>query len=278
MKVLGVQIVTRRFGVGLYSNNDGPTPLRSRLQNDKPLREKQMKPRAIWAMALSIVIGLNVQLATAQDNEAHNLGKSKIGNSAVTFVVHGYENVDPAMDFGPLKAEFEKRGFACMIVRSPRTATKTPHQDRANAVISALRDVKGDIALLGVSNQGLFLPLVAAARPVRRIVFVNALIPRPGKSYAEVFKTEQVFTTPQLLEYALKFPGMSEVCPLKELPKCEYVYISAENDEAVRPDWQQWAARTFLHVEPTVIKGASHGRILLTNTQEVVDAAAKGLE
>jgi hypothetical protein len=145
-------------------------------------------------------------------------------------------------------------------------------------MVSALRDVRGDVVLLGVSNQGLFLPLVAAARPVRRIVFVNALIPRPGRSYLEVFKTEQVFTTPRLLEYASQFPGMSEVCPLKELPKCEYVYISAENDKAVRPAWQQWAARTLLHVEPAVIQGASHGSIVWTHTHEVADAAAKGLE
>ena len=72
-------------------------------------------------------------------------------------------------------------------------------------------------------------------------------------------------------------PGMSEVCPLKELPKVEYVYISAEKDDAIRPEWEQWAAREYLHVEPVVIKGAGHATIVLNHASEVVDAATKGL-
>lgn len=140
-----------------------------------------------------------------------------------------------------------------------------------------LRDVKGDVALLGVSNQGLFLPLVAAARPVRRIVFINALIPRPGKSYAQVCQTEQVFTSTWLTKYALMFYGLNEVCPLKDLPACDYVYISGEKDEAIRPQWEQWAAHTLLHVEPVIIKGGSHAKIVFTNPREIVAAATRGL-
>ena len=56
-----------------------------------------------------------------------------------TFVIHGYEGVNEAQEFGPLKAEFEKRGFVCKIVRSPRTKTKTPHQDRAKVMVEARR-------------------------------------------------------------------------------------------------------------------------------------------
>jgi len=204
------------------------------------------------------------------------LMQAQVPVSPVTFVIPGYQGVDPAKEFSPLKAELEKRGFSCITVRSLRIATKTPNQDRADAVIQALRDVRGDIVLLGISNQGAILPLIAAARPVRRIVFINALIPRPGKSYAEVFQTEEVFTRPQVLESALKFPGISEVCPLKEFPTCEYVAISAETDDTVRPEWHQWAARTLLHVEPIVIKGL-RGDILHANVREVADAAVAGL-
>ncbi|MGB8345734.1 MAG: hypothetical protein WCD86_12680 [Ktedonobacteraceae bacterium] len=95
----------------------------------------------------------------------------------ITFAIHGYEGVNPAREFGPLQAEFERRGVPCRIVRSLRQETKTPHQDRAKVMIEALRDVEGEVALIGISNQGLFLPLVAAARPVRRIVLINAVIP-----------------------------------------------------------------------------------------------------
>ena len=90
------------------------------------------------------------------------------GNST-SFVIHGYKGVNEAREFGPLKAAIEMRGFPCMIVRSPKTSTKTPNQDRAKVMVEALKSVHGDVALIGISNQGLFMPLVAAERPVRRI-------------------------------------------------------------------------------------------------------------
>jgi hypothetical protein len=60
----------------------------------------------------------------------------------ITFALHGYEGIDPVREFGPLQAEFERRGFPCRIVRSPRQRTKTPNQDRATAMVEALRGVE----------------------------------------------------------------------------------------------------------------------------------------
>jgi hypothetical protein len=194
----------------------------------------------------------------------------------ITFAIHGYEGVNEALEFGPLKAEFEKRGFSCKIVRSPRTKTKTPHQDRAKVMIEALKDVEGDIVLIGISNQGLFMPLVAAERPIRRIVMINAVVPTPGKSFREAFDFNEVFATEVASQLAQAAPGMSEVCPLKELPKVEYVYVCGEKDDAIRPEWEQRAAREYLHVEPIVVKGAGHGNIVVKYAKEVVDAATKG--
>ena len=198
-------------------------------------------------------------------------------NHRTTFAIHGYEGVNPAREFGPLQAEFEKRGFRCMIIRSPRTKTKTPHQDRAKVMVEALRGVQGDIALAGISNQGGFMPLVAAARPIRRIVMINAIIPQPGKSFAEAFDFKQVFVWWPTRFLARRAPGMSETCPLKELPKVEYVYVCGEKDDAIRPEWEQRAAREFLHVEPVVVKGAGHANIVLKYAGEVADAATVGL-
>jgi len=195
----------------------------------------------------------------------------------ITFAIHGYEGVNPAREFGPLQAEFERNGFPCRIVRSPRQRTKTPHQDRAKVMVEALRGVEGEVALIGISNQGLFMPLVAAARPVRRIVMINAVIPHPGQSFLKASRHERVFASLPARFLAALAPGMSEICPLTELPKVEYVYICAEKDEAVRPQWEQWAAREYLHVEPVVVKGAGHASIVLNYTSEVVDAATKGL-
>jgi hypothetical protein len=195
----------------------------------------------------------------------------------ITFAIHGYEGANEALEFGPLKAEFEKRGFLCKIVRSPKTKTKTPHQDRAKVMVEALKDVESDIVLVGISNQGLFMPLVAAERPIRRIVMINAVVPWPSKSFREAFDFKEVFGTEIAGLLAQRAPGMSEVCPLKELPTVEYVYVCGEKDDAIRPEWEQWAAREYLHVEPVVVRGAGHANIVLKYAKEVVDAATKGL-
>jgi thioesterase domain-containing protein len=140
----------------------------------------------------------------------------------ITFAWHGYEGVDPAHEFGPLKAEFEKGGVPCMIVRSPRAKTKTPNQDRAKIMVEALRGVEGDVALVGISNQG---PLVVAGRPIKRIVFIDAAIPRPSKSFWETSKEQRGLASFPTRILASLSPGMHEVCRLAELPKAEYLHI-----------------------------------------------------
>lgn len=191
----------------------------------------------------------------------------------ITFAIHGYEGTDPTLEFGPLQAEFEKRGVRCMIIRSRRTRSKTPNLDRAKVMIEALREIEGDVALLGISNQGLFMPLVAAARPIKRIVFINAAIPQPGKSFWETARNERVFASIPAWLLAWVAPEMHEVYGLDYLPKVEYVYISAECDEAIRPEWERRAARERLDVEPVVIAGAGHADVVANDVSEVVDAA-----
>lgn len=191
----------------------------------------------------------------------------------VTFAIHGYEGVDPALEFGPLQAEFQRRGIRCMIVRSPRRKTKTPNRDRAKVMIDALAEVEGDIALIGVSNQGLFMPLVAAARPVKRIVFINAAVPRPGKSFWQTAREDRAFASLPAWWLAWVAPAMHEICSLDDLPRTEYVYISSEDDEAIRPEWELRAAREYLHVEPVVVAGAGHSDIVSRHVSAIVDAA-----
>jgi predicted esterase YcpF (UPF0227 family) len=198
-------------------------------------------------------------------------------NQPITFAIHGYEGVPEAIEFGPLKAEFERRGFTCKIVRSPNAKTATPHQERTQVMVEALKDVPGDIVLVGVSNQGLFMPLVAAKRPIRRIVMINAVVPTPGKSFRDAFDFEQVFANKLYIRLAERAPEMAEACPLAELPKVEYVYVFGEKDDAIRPEWEQKIAREYLHVEPVVVKGAGHTNIVRKYATEVVDAATKGL-
>jgi hypothetical protein len=197
----------------------------------------------------------------------------------ITIALHGYEGVNPELEFGPLQDVFEQQGFACRIIRSPRMRTKTPNQVRAKVMIEALREVEGDIVLIGISNQGLFLPLVAAARPIRRIVMLNAVIPFPGQSFLQGSQHQHVWANWITSMFARRAPGMNEISPLAALPQTEYVYICGERDDAIRPEWEQWAARQYLHVEPVVIQGAAHGDIVLPPyASQVAAAATRGLQ
>jgi hypothetical protein len=204
-----------------------------------------------------------------------------------------------------------------MLVRSSVRGSDTPNEDRASAVVKALQNVTDNIVVVGISNQGNVLPLVAATRPIRRVVYVNAVIPRPGEAFIEVCQTERVAVPGSYLDHLLKESqvitddflklirspnatkaqlkamqeridaspsahtrvGFYEVCPLTALPKVDNVYVSGSADDQIRPEWEQSAARRVLGVEPVVISGAGHGNIF-TNTKyagQLADACVRGL-
>lgn len=219
--------------------------------------------------------------------------------------------------YAPITAELDKRGFRSMLVHSSVRGSDTPNEDRASAVVKALENVTDDIVIVGISNQGNVLPLVAAARPIRRVVYVNALVPRPGKAFIEVCQTEQVAVPGSYLDQLLKksqditddflelihdpnatkaqlkvmqeridaspsahiMVGFYEVCPLKALPKVDNVYVSGSADDQIRPEWEQSTARRVLGVEPVVISGAGHANVF-TNARyaaQLADACVRGL-
>ena len=76
--------------------------------------------------------------------------------------------------YTPMIAELEKRGFPSMLVRSSVRDSNTPNEDRASAIVKAREGVTDAVVIVGISNQGSFLPLVAAARPIRQVVDINS--------------------------------------------------------------------------------------------------------
>jgi hypothetical protein len=248
-------------------------------------------------------------------------GLAAASNSATKFVFHVSSAAGGLLDwlvdrvYAPITAELEKRGFPSMLVHSSVRGSDTPNEDRASAVVKALQNVTDHVAIVGISNEGNFLPLVAAARPIRRVVYVNAVIPRPGKAFIEVCQTEQVAVPGSYLDQLLKaaqnitddflklihdpdatqaqlkamqeridaspsahvMVGFYEVCPLKALPKVDNVYVSGSADDQIRPEWEQSAARRVLGVEPVVISGAGHGNIFTKYAAQLADACVKGL-
>ena len=156
--------------------------------------------------------------------------------------------------------------------------------------------------------------MVAGARPIRRVVYVNAVIPHPGAAFIEVCQKEQVAVPGSYLDKILKasqdltddflklthdpnvtkaqlkamqeridaspsahaIAGFYEVCPLKALPKVDNVYVSGSADDQIRREWKQSAARRVLGIEPVVLSSVGHANITNYATQ-LSDACVKGL-
>ncbi|MHB1022790.1 MAG: alpha/beta hydrolase [Acidobacteriaceae bacterium] len=248
----------------------------------------------------------------------HGLAAAPDSRTRFVITVSGLVDGPAAKGWGKLTAEFQKRGFPTTFVSvTDPLSSFTANEMRATQVVAALKDVKDPVVILGISNQGGFLPLVAAARPVRRLVYINATIPLPGKAFIEICNSESVAVPGSILDklikgaqpvtdeflrlranpqttpaqwrtlrdhihaslYARYMPNFYEVCPLKTMPTVENMGISGAADDQIRPEWEQSAARRVLGIEPVVIAGASHADIVTKEeyTAQLADACVKGL-
>lgn len=196
--------------------------------------------------------------------------------------------------FDLLREELEQRGHRVI-------APDLPIEDRsagcvayAETVLAAMGDGAGDEAVLvGHSIGGLTIPLVAAARPVRRLVFLCAFLPYPGRSFsdgarddADIFPETPEATWPVTNEDgSMSWPAErvipalysdcppdvavwaasrlrrqwttphAEVCPLRELPQVPATYILARHDSAVGVGWARRTAAARLGVTPAELDG-----------------------
>jgi pimeloyl-ACP methyl ester carboxylesterase len=153
-----------------------------------------------------------------------------------------------------------------------------------------------DLVLVGHSLSGLTIPLVAARRPVRKLVFLCAMVPDFGRSLLD-----QVAAEPDLYDPVIRgHPGRMtdpdgttwfrdeaaardvfyqdctaadahwafarlrrqavaprrEACPLSAWPPGERAYVLAREDHAISPAWSRRVARERLGVEPIEIEGS----------------------
>lgn len=221
-----------------------------------------------------------------------------------------------AASWGELAGELAKRGFPTTLVPSIYpNASFTPNQTRAAAIVTALENAKEPGVILGISNEGNVLPLVAAAHPVRRLVYVNACIPQPRKAFIEVCASQPVAVAGSLLDrlikgaqpvideflklradphateaqwqtlrdyiqaspYASSMKGFFEVCPLERMPAVDNVDISGAADDQISPAWEQVTARQMLMTEPVIVPGAGHANVVTEYAARVAEAAVRGL-
>ncbi len=182
-----------------------------------------------------------------------------------------------------LVQELERRGH-----RALTPALRVDRSDEglawhAETVVEALERFglpSTEVVCVAHSASGMYLPLVADRWPPRRMVFLAAAVPRPGRSAMDQFRAdpsmfnpawigkntmednvalEFVFhdCPPERLDWALSTRvwfyakrAMEEPCPLSAWPAVPTSYIVCAEDRTITPAWQRRAAREWLGVEP----------------------------
>jgi pimeloyl-ACP methyl ester carboxylesterase len=197
-----------------------------------------------------------------------------------------------------LADELEGMGHRALTVDLPCDDPSAGAAEYADAALAAFASADENLIVVGHSLGGLTIPLIAAARPLRQLVFLEAIIPRPGRAHDEVNREEPdmilpppdgamysgpgevtrfrpeaavrwFFTDcpPELAAWAaarLRGQGLkinTEVTPLRSWPTAPCAYVLGTRDMVVNPAWARRAARNILGVEPVEID-AGHSPFL----------------
>jgi pimeloyl-ACP methyl ester carboxylesterase len=179
--------------------------------------------------------------------------------------------------------ELEKRGHAAVAPDLPIEDDAAGALENARVVVSALAGVNDEVIVVGHSLGGLTAPLVPQLHPVRRLVFLGAMVPAPGMSNLEYLATEPGAVTlsgtenladgekpdedDQLLGWERardgfyhdvpeetarrawqrlrqqSFTVMTETTPLVVWPDVPSTYILMTEDRAVGQDWSRMRAK-----------------------------------
>ena len=189
--------------------------------------------------------------------------------------------------------ELEQRGHRAVAVDLPCDDPSATTMDNARLVAESVADAGDDVVVVGHSLGGITAAVMPLVRPVRRIVFLAALMPRPGRSLGDVMGSEPDTTTeefrtlprhvgeagsvtwdpdvaapffyrtcdPETARWAAGrlrtqyWTTSREVCPLEKWPDCELVSIVCTEDELLDPAWSRRIARDVLEVEPLELPG-----------------------
>jgi pimeloyl-ACP methyl ester carboxylesterase len=183
-----------------------------------------------------------------------------------------------------VRPELQQRGHRVVAVDLPCDDVSSGLNEYTQVVSDALDE---EAVVVGHSLGGLTIPLVAAARPVRKLVFLCALLPEPGVAFVDqlpgkppVFVegfgrdvarddegrsywpegTARAGMYPDCDEESAAWaiqrlrpqarPPNVEPCPLEAWPEVECAYLLGKHDRAVNPEWSRRVARERLGAEP----------------------------
>ncbi len=210
----------------------------------------------------------------------------RMGRAMSTFgLVHG--GGLGAWSWELLIPELENQGHAAATVDLPLDDRSAGALDFADMVLEAFAGFD-DLILVGHSMSGLIIPLVAAYRPLRRLVFLHTVLPLPGSSLVEQMASEPDMFHPEMLKVPpdwwsdeaivtrflfhdcppqvahnafmrLRPPEggvlMTEITPMRKWPEVPRSYILCLDDRTATPAWARRAATERLGIEPVEIPG-----------------------
>ena len=206
-------------------------------------------------------------------------------------LVHG--SYHGAWCWDRLRPELERLGHRVIAMDLPISDPTLGAADYARVIEGAL-DPGSEPVLVGHSMAGLVIPVVAAHRPVRRLVFLAAFLAQPGMSATDQRAAEPIDgrvapTTaewtdlgddvwaigpntatelffddapPDVARWAIErlrpqsYRVMRETTPLTEWPDVDSRSIVCRDDRAINPDWVRTAARERLGVEAIELDGS----------------------
>jgi pimeloyl-ACP methyl ester carboxylesterase len=191
-----------------------------------------------------------------------------------------------------LRPELERLGHRVTAIDLPISDPTLGAAEYARTVEDALEPGTAPV-LVGHSMAGLVVPLVAAERPIRRLIFLAAFLPSPGRSANDQRTSEPIDgriqpttaewidlgedvwmvgpktatelffpdATPAVARWATQrlrpqsYRVFTEVTPLTAWPDVESRSIVCRDDRAINPAWLRAASRDRLGVEPVDISG-----------------------
>lgn len=209
-----------------------------------------------------------------------------------------------------LRPELEASGFAVVAPDLPCDDPSAGCAAYADTVVTALADVDDEVIIVGHSLAGLTIPLVAALRRVRRMVFLCAFLPQPGRPFMAQFGEEEGMfphspqetwpvsnadgsmswpperaipslyadCPPEIAQWAadrLRIQTLTphaERCPLKTWPTVPSSYLLARQDGAVGAEWARRTAQERLGVTADEIDG--HHSPFLSRPKELATLLA----
>ena len=209
-----------------------------------------------------------------------------------------------------VRPELERHGHRVTAVDLPISDPDAGGSAYAQAIVDAV-DWSEPPVVVAHSSSGLVVPIVAEKHPVRAMIFVAAMLARPGISANEQREAEPIDAPasprsaqwtdlgngvwavgpetatelfwqdapPDVVAWAVArlrpqcYLAMTEISPLTAWPDVPSAYVACRDDHATNPVWQLSAARERLGVEAVEIDGG-HSPMLTRPAElaELLDA------